>query len=196
MPRDSKRRSEAMKRREGGHTDEMLERQYLEAPNRAEIDYSIPLAQLISECIELRDALGLSQTQLAERMGTKQPVISRFENLDGRLPSYDFIARLSSALGHSPGMTLHGDFMATVPLPLQGIVKDLAEREGISTRRFLAATLERAVQQAQTRVGNRIAFAFTTQSTVTPSKGEATTVERAFAAVPDHRASEQFAQAV
>ena len=99
-----------MKGNEGGHTEDLLETQYLEAPNRAEIDYTRPLAQLTSECVELRDTFGISQTQLAERMNTKQSVISRFENLDGRLPSYDFIARLSAALGHSPGMTLYGDW--------------------------------------------------------------------------------------
>ena len=182
-----------MKGNEGGHTEDLLETQYLEAPNRAEIDYARPLAQLTSECVELRDTLGLSQTQLAERMNTKQSVISRFENLDGRLPSYDFIARLSAALGHSPGMTLYGDFMATVPPSLQDVVKDLAGKEGVSTQRFVTATLERALQLVQTRVGM---FASATQTIVTSQRGGTTEMVRALDALPDSNINEPFARAV
>ena len=185
-----------MKTKDSGHLEEMVDKQYMMAPNREEIDYSLPLAQIVSECLELRDSLNLSQAQLAERMGTKQSVISRFENLDGRLPSYDFIARLSSALGHSPGMTLYGDFMATVPRFLQESVKSFAEREGVSTRAFVAATLEQALQQAQTQASRRIAFAFATQTSVSPQKGGSTAIDRVLATTSDSNESEQFARAI
>jgi hypothetical protein len=69
-------------------------------------------------------------------MKTKQTVISRFENM-GRLPNYDFIARLPLALGHTPGMTLCGDYMAVVPIEKQNFIKELAEKENISTRKFI-----------------------------------------------------------
>lgn len=55
------------------------------------------LSQMITECERLRLQKELSQKDLAERMGTTQSVISRFENM-GRTPNYDFIVRLADAL--------------------------------------------------------------------------------------------------
>ncbi len=52
---------------------------------------------MIQECVSKRIEKKLSQKDLAERMGTKQSVISRFENM-GRIPNYDFIIRLANAL--------------------------------------------------------------------------------------------------
>lgn len=47
---------------------------------------------------ELREASGLSQAQLAERIATKQPSIARIES--GRmLPRLDVLQRIASALG-------------------------------------------------------------------------------------------------
>ena len=63
----------------------------------------------------------------------------------GRLPSYDFIARLSIALGHSPGMTLYGEYMTVVPLAKQNLVKDRASFEGLSTQAFVERIVDRAI---------------------------------------------------
>jgi transcriptional regulator with XRE-family HTH domain len=86
----------------------------------------------------------MSQSDLADLMKTKQSVISRFENM-GRLPNYDFIARLSSALGHSPGMTLYGDYMALVPHEQQPIIKQLAEKGNLSTKTFVQRILDQSI---------------------------------------------------
>lgn len=53
------------------------------------------LAQLV---YDLRMGAGLTQHELAERMGTTQSVISRLEQA-GRLPTLDVLARLASATG-------------------------------------------------------------------------------------------------
>lgn len=47
---------------------------------------------------ELRDARGLSQRQLAERVGTTQSVIARLE-AGGTKPSLSTLERVASALG-------------------------------------------------------------------------------------------------
>ena len=49
--------------------------------NRNEVNFWAPLAHLTTECLESRDAARISQSELAERMQTKQSVISRFENM-------------------------------------------------------------------------------------------------------------------
>ena len=114
--------------------DKRKKRRGKKSPSRAEdqVKYWDSFAEIIMESIESRHAQKISQADLARRMGSKQSVISRFENM-GRLPSYDFISRLAMALGHSPGMTLYGEYMAIIPLAKQGLIKDRAEREGIST---------------------------------------------------------------
>jgi transcriptional regulator with XRE-family HTH domain len=122
----------------------MLEEQYLEADNKKEIDFWAPLSRIIIESVELRDSKEMSQTDLANIMKTRQSVISRFENM-GRLPNYDFIARLSLALGHSPGITLYGDYMAIVPLEKQHIIKQLANNENITTSKFVQDILNQSI---------------------------------------------------
>lgn len=124
---------------------DILDRLYLEAENKDEIDYWRPLSKIILESIELRDYKGLSQTDLAKLMKTKQSVISRFENM-GRIPSYDFIARLALSLGHSPGITLYGDYMAIVPFEKQSFIKHLADQENISTKRIVQNILNESIE--------------------------------------------------
>jgi transcriptional regulator with XRE-family HTH domain len=46
----------------------------------------------------LRMKLGLTQTQLAEMVGTKQPSIARLENGEGS-PSLSFLEKVAKALG-------------------------------------------------------------------------------------------------
>lgn len=53
------------------------------------------LAQLVHD---LRMSAGLTQRQLADRMGTTQSVISRLEQA-GRLPTLEMLGRIASATG-------------------------------------------------------------------------------------------------
>lgn len=128
---------------------ELIEETYLNTDNKAEIDYWTPLADVISESMELRQILGITQKQLADKMQTRQSVISRFENM-GRVPTYDFIARMALAFGHAPGMTLYGDFMATVPAALQPLVKRLAQEQNKSTKKIVSELLETAIKRSGT----------------------------------------------
>ncbi len=131
----------AEKLKEEQLTRELFDQQYLEADDREEIDFWEPLAKIIMESIELRDAKNMTQADLAKKMRTRQSVISRFENM-GRLPSYKFFTKLSMALGHTPGMTLYGDYMAVVPLEKQAWVKERADKERMPTKRFVQNLLD------------------------------------------------------
>lgn len=123
---------------------DMLNKQYSESDNKEEIDYWGPLTKIILESIEIRDLKQMRQTDLAKKMKTKQSVISRFENM-GRLPNYDFISRLSSALGHKLGITLCGDYMAVVPISKQNFIKQMAEKMNVTTERFIKDLLEQSI---------------------------------------------------
>lgn len=144
-----------MKRQGTSHREEsvseFLDRQYLEADNRAELDYWEPLARVIMEVIESRHAQGLSQAELASIMKTKQSVISRFESM-GRKPNYDFLARLSIALGHAPGMTLYGEFLAVVRQEQQEVVRRMAARQGVSSQSLVDALLAEAIAAKEAEV--------------------------------------------
>lgn len=61
---------------------------------RAAVEQDFALGELI---YELRTTAGLSQRELAERMGTTQSVISRLEEGGGR-PRLDTLARVATAL--------------------------------------------------------------------------------------------------
>lgn len=62
---------------------------------RAGIEHDLALGQLI---YDLRTAAGLSQRELAERMGTTQSVISRLEEGGGARNRLDTLARVAEAL--------------------------------------------------------------------------------------------------
>jgi len=124
--------------------NDLLEEIYNDSGNKSEIDYWDPYSNMILESIQLRDKYKLTQAELAKKMNTTQSVISRFENM-GRIPSYDFIARLSIALNNKPGMTLSGDYMAVVPLEKQSLIKELADKENISTKKYVQAILDQEI---------------------------------------------------
>ena len=63
---------------------------------RAEVEHDLALGQLIHD---LRTGAGLSQRELAERMGTTQSVISRLEEGGGAKNRIDTLARVAVALG-------------------------------------------------------------------------------------------------
>ncbi len=66
---------------------------FIKATQEVEIEYT--LAQSI---IELRKRKKLSQSELAKKVGTKQPVISRIETASVK-PSIALLERIAQALG-------------------------------------------------------------------------------------------------
>ncbi|MBK9179493.1 MAG: helix-turn-helix transcriptional regulator [Acidimicrobiales bacterium] len=67
----------------------------LDAEARARSEQDLALGQLI---FDLRSAAGLSQREVAERMGTTQSVISRLEEGGGARNRLDTLARLAVAV--------------------------------------------------------------------------------------------------
>jgi len=124
---------------------DLLDNQYKEVDNKDQIDYWVPLSNLILESMEIRDSKNISQADLALKMKTKQSVISRFENM-GRTPNYDFIARLSIALDHKPGMTLYGDYMAIIPIEHQEYIKKLADSENMEISKYVQKLLDDSIR--------------------------------------------------
>jgi transcriptional regulator with XRE-family HTH domain len=83
---------------------------------RAEVEHDLALGQLI---YDLRTGAGLSQRELAERMGTTQSVISRLEEGGGAKNRIDTLARVAEALGRH----LIVSFPEKVPAKLKDAVQ-------------------------------------------------------------------------
>ncbi|HEX9682793.1 MAG TPA: helix-turn-helix transcriptional regulator [Acidimicrobiales bacterium] len=83
---------------------------------RAEVEHDLALGQLI---YDLRTGAGLSQRELAERMGTTQSVISRLEEGGGARNRIDTLARVAEALGRH----LVVSFPEKVPAKLKDAVQ-------------------------------------------------------------------------
>lgn len=75
--------------------DARQERAMPSTEGRVAVEKDLALGQLI---YDLRTAAGMSQRQLAERMGTTQSVISRMEEGGGARNRIDTLARVAIAL--------------------------------------------------------------------------------------------------
>ena len=123
---------------------DFMNQEYESSENKNEIDYWSAYSKVILESLHLRSKFNLSQSQLADLLRTTQSVISRFENM-GRLPSYDFLARMAQAFKDNLGITLSGNFMAVVPLEKQQFIDQLAKKEKQETQTFVQGLLDEVI---------------------------------------------------
>jgi ribosome-binding protein aMBF1 (putative translation factor) len=79
---------------------------------RSAVEESLALAQMI---YDMRTEAGLSQRELAQRMGTTQSVISRLEEGGGTGNRVDTLARVATALGRHMVIS----FPRTVPTKIK-----------------------------------------------------------------------------
>ena len=94
------------------------------------------IEEFILEVVEKRGELKITQKELAELLNTTQSVISRFENL-GRKPGYEFMNKITKALGGKLKITLNGDYTVIVPKELRDRVDELAVNENMEKEDFL-----------------------------------------------------------
>ncbi|HBK06228.1 MAG TPA: transcriptional regulator [Acetobacteraceae bacterium] len=76
-----------------------LRRDLLQDPDvRAEYDRLGPIFTVVGEMVDARQQAGLTQAEIASRMGTSQSVVARLENAR-HMPTFDMVARYAAALG-------------------------------------------------------------------------------------------------
>jgi len=64
---------------------------------KAEYDRLGPIFAVVGEMIEARRTAGLTQAEIAARMGTSQSVVARLENAR-HMPTFDMVARYAAAI--------------------------------------------------------------------------------------------------
>lgn len=78
---------------------EYLEKRFIKTDRqRAAYEKASKDAEIASKIYELRQKAGLTQKQLAELIGTKQPVISRLEEADYRGHTLEMLRKIAAAL--------------------------------------------------------------------------------------------------
>ncbi len=78
--------------------DRHIERHLKDKEFKIYFDKAEAKRRIAQEIADLRNARHLTQTELAEEVGTRQQVISRLENpADTRMPSFEFLDRIARA---------------------------------------------------------------------------------------------------
>lgn len=84
----------------------MSDERRVSAAEREQIQFEI---ELIGKVIEARKEKGLSQRDLAELSGVKQPAIARLESMQS-IPKIDTLIRILNPLGYT---------LSIVPIPME-----------------------------------------------------------------------------
>jgi ribosome-binding protein aMBF1 (putative translation factor) len=76
----------------------LKERFLTDSEVKAEYDRLGPVYALVGAMVDARHEVGLTQEQVAARMGTTQSVVARLENAH-HMPSLELITRYAAAIG-------------------------------------------------------------------------------------------------
>ncbi|WP_052913129.1 helix-turn-helix domain-containing protein [Marinitoga sp. 1155] len=87
------------------------------------------IIDLVSKLTLMRMEQGVSQKELAEKIGTKQTAISRLENASSN-PSLKFLLKITKALGGEMKITPHGKYTYTIPENYRETFEKIAKSEG------------------------------------------------------------------
>ena len=98
------------------------------------------LSSFLTDFDFLKDSLGLTQQDVAEKMGTTQSAISRIASLKTN-PSYKQLLKMAEAV--------------QVPYDLQESVRKMAADEGKSTSDYLEGVLRNAIELERASYMNR-----------------------------------------
>ena len=103
------------------------------------------LSAFLTDFDFLKDSLGLTQQDVAERMGTTQSAISRIASLKTN-PSYKQLQKMAEAVGGELLVTPMKNMTVQVPYDLQESVRKLAASENKSTNDYLEGVLRNAIE--------------------------------------------------
>lgn len=111
-----------------------------EANKDRELAYYYLTRDIIFELMEIREAKGLSQADLAKKMGTKQTAISRFENYNGE-PTLEFMFKYAWALEAELRISANSEYSITLSEADYKRIALLAERNGIDIKQYASRAI-------------------------------------------------------
>lgn len=98
------------------------------------------LSSFIFDCEFLKAKNGLTQKEIAKKAGMTQSAVSRFTSMEDK-PNYDFLRKISEAVGGSLQVTPLGEFTTTLDFNYHDAAKQLADEQGITVGELLAGIL-------------------------------------------------------
>ena len=103
------------------------------------------LSAFLTDFDFLKDSLGLTQQEVAEKMETTQSAISRIASLKTN-PSYKQLHKMAEAVGGDLLVTPMKSMTVQVPYDLQEMVRKIAASEGKTTNDYLVGVLRNALE--------------------------------------------------
>ena len=103
------------------------------------------LSAFLTDFDFLKDSLGLTQQDVAEKMGTTQSAVSRIASLKTN-PSYNQLQKMAEAVGGELLVTPMKSMTVQVPYDLQETVRKMAAGENKSTNDYLEGVLRNAIE--------------------------------------------------
>ena len=103
------------------------------------------LSAFLTDFDFLKDSLGLTQQDVAEKMGTTQSAVSRIASLKTN-PSYQQLQKMAEAVGGELLVTPMKSMTVQVPYDLQETVRKMAAGENKSTNDYLEGVLRNAIE--------------------------------------------------
>ncbi len=103
------------------------------------------LSSFLTDFDFMKDSLGMTQKDVADKMGTTQSAISRIESLKTN-PSYKQLLKMAEAVGGNLFVTPMKDMTVQVPYDLQETVRKLAAGEDKTTNEYLDEVIRDAVE--------------------------------------------------
>lgn len=110
-----------------------------------------PLAEFLAEYEYQKGVLRLTQKDLASKAGTSQSAISRFEAMK-HPPTYDFLVKISKALGDTLFLSPAGSQCVSIPYDLREGVENAARRRDVAVPEYVQGLLKEAVNRETFRV--------------------------------------------
>ena len=112
-----------------------------------------PLAEFLTEYEYQKGMEGITQCELAERMGTTQSAISRFESMK-HTPSYDLLIKAAKAFSDRLFVSPAASVSISLPYDLRGIAKEVATRRGITVSELMIDLLRSDLAREKLMIEN------------------------------------------
>jgi|SRR5574344_1983806 transcriptional regulator with XRE-family HTH domain len=103
------------------------------------------LSSFLTDFDFLKDSMGLTQKDVADKMGTTQSAISRIASMKTN-PSYKQLQKMAEAVGGELLITPMKDMTVQVPYDLQNTVRELAKGENKTTNEYLDEVIRDSIQ--------------------------------------------------
>jgi len=121
-----------------------------------------------SECVEalssfvfdyefLKAKNNLTQNEIAMRAGTTQSAISRFTSMKGK-PNYDFLRKISDAVGGTLKITPLGEFTTTLDFNYHDAARKMAENQEITVEELLTSILNQSFSSSHLEFGQNFTY--------------------------------------